>query len=98
MAKTGRERGKPRWRALREELEALARDLSYTVRYDSKMTAPGGFCLLKGQRLIVINSRLPEEEQTCLFAEALRRESAMDGVYLRPGVRALMERLEARNA
>ena len=77
------------------QLEALAQSLSIEVRYDS-MThegtfSVGGLCRVKGQHVLIINSRAATGEKIDALAKALCRFD-LSQVFLRPGLRDFLDR------
>ncbi len=71
------------------ELEQLAAKCGISIRYE-KGDFDGGFCVLKAERLIVINRRLLPARRTSVLAQGLA-EVGIDQVYLKPAVRAYIE-------
>jgi hypothetical protein len=71
------------------ELEELADRCSITIRYE-KGDFDGGFCVLKAERLIVVNRRLVAGRRTSVLAQALA-EVGIDELYLKPAVREYIE-------
>jgi len=71
------------------ELEALAAQLGITLRYD-KGDFEGGYCILKAQRLLLINKRLTPARKAALLAVALE-EIGLDNLFVKPALRAFIE-------
>lgn len=71
------------------ELEELARNCGITIRYE-KGDFEGGFCVLKAERLIVINKRLMPTRKASVLAQGLA-EVGIDEMYLKPAVREYIE-------
>lgn len=71
------------------ELEQLADKSGITVRYE-KGDFEGGFCVLKSERLVVINKRLHPARRASVLAQGLA-EVGIKEVYLKPAVRAFIE-------
>lgn len=71
------------------ELEQLASNCKITVRYE-KGDFDGGFCVLKAERLVVINKRLVPMRRASVLAQGLA-EVGIDEVYLKPAVREYIE-------
>ncbi len=71
------------------ELEQLAVQSGIAIRYE-KGDFDGGYCVLKAERLIVINKRLLPARRASVMAQGLA-EVGIDGVYLKPVVRAYIE-------
>ncbi len=72
-----------------KELEDLAEKSSITLRYE-KGDFDGGFCVLKDERIIVINKRLSVPKKSSVLAQALA-EVGIEEVYLKPAVREFIE-------
>ena len=71
------------------ELEDLAVKCSITVRYE-KGDFEGGFCVLKTERLIVINKRLVPARRASVLAQGLA-EVGIEELYLKPVIREYIE-------
>ena len=71
------------------ELEQLAENCGITIRYE-KGDFDGGYCVLKAERLIVINKRLALARRTSVLAQGLA-EVGIDELYLKPVVREYIE-------
>jgi hypothetical protein len=71
------------------ELEELARKSNIGIRYE-KGDFEGGYCVLKTERMIVINRRLTVARRASVLARGLA-EVGVDSVYLRPAIREFIE-------
>ncbi len=71
------------------ELEQLASNCRITIRYE-KGDFDGGYCVLKAERLIVINKRLILARRASVLAQGLA-EVGIDEMYLKPAVREYIE-------
>ena len=71
------------------QLEELADRCSLAIRYE-KGDFDGGYCVLKEERLIVINRRLAAAKRASVLAQALA-EVGIDELYLKPAVREYIE-------
>ena len=78
------------------ELEQLAAQLGLVVRYE-KGDFEGGYCILKTDRILLINKRLMPNKKTSVFALALY-EIGLDNVFIKPAVREYIEDEVARSA
>ncbi len=78
------------------ELEQLASNCGITIRYE-KGDFDGGYCVLKAERLIVINKRLQPARRASVLAQGLA-EVGIDEMYLKPAVREYIEDELARVA
>ncbi len=72
-----------------KELEELADKCSITLRYE-KGDFDGGYCILKDERIIVVNKRLVVQKRASVLAQALA-EVGVEEVYLKPVVRQFIE-------
>jgi hypothetical protein len=75
--------------SLVSELEELARQLTLTIRYE-KGDFEGGFCILKDQKVLVINKRLLDSRKACALAVALY-DFGIETTFVKPNVRAYIE-------
>lgn len=76
------------------ELEHVAAQLGVTVRYE-KGDFEGGFCILKENKILLVNKKLAPNKKTAVLAVALH-EIGLDNVYLKPAVRLFIEDEVAR--
>lgn len=74
---------------LLKELEDLAEKSGISVRFE-KGDFDGGYCILKDERIIVINKRLVLQKRTSILAQALA-EVGIEEIYLKPAVREFIE-------
>ena len=72
-----------------KELEQLAAQCTIVIRYE-KGDFEGGFCVLKTERLIVINKKLPPARKASVVAQGLA-EIGIDELYLKPVIREFIE-------
>jgi len=72
-----------------EELQSVAQQLGVTVRYE-KGDFEGGYCILREQKMLLINKRLMPARRASVLALALR-EIGMENVFLRPALRAYID-------
>ena len=71
------------------DLEELANQLGLKVRYE-KGNFEGGFCILKEERLLVVNKKLPDPRRASVLAQALN-EYGIENVFVKPGLRQYIE-------
>ncbi len=71
-------------------LEEALRQLGVRVRRE-RGTFRGGLCAVDGEPFVVLNKLHPPEAQATVLAVALREHGGVDGLYLRPAVRAALE-------
>jgi hypothetical protein len=80
--------------ALIKELEEIARRLGIEVRYENLKKeggfTSGGLCLLKGQYLLIVNSRAAARDKIDALAAAVNRFD-LTRLYLKPGVRDFLD-------
>jgi hypothetical protein len=76
------------------ELQEAARQLGVTVRFE-KGDFEGGFCLLRTERVVLVNRRLLPARKASVLAQALN-EVGLDNVFLKPAVREYVEDEVAR--
>lgn len=74
---------------LLKELELLASSSGITVRYE-KGEFEGGFCVLRSERLILVNKKLNATRRASILAQGVA-EIGIDEVYLKPAVREFIE-------
>ena len=74
---------------LLKELEVLASNSGITVRYE-KGEFEGGFCVLRSERMILVNKKLNPPRKASILAQGLA-EIGIDEVYLKPAVREFIE-------
>ncbi|MCU0454546.1 MAG: hypothetical protein MUE68_12905 [Bacteroidetes bacterium] len=72
-----------------KELEELADRSGITIRYE-KGDFDGGYCVLKAERLIVVNRKLAPTKRGSVVAQAIA-EVGVEEVYLKPAVREFIE-------
>lgn len=75
--------------AMLEELRETCEHLGYQVRYE-KGDFGGGHCILKEQRLLVVNKRFTIERKISTIARALG-ELGVDAIYVKPAIRELID-------
>lgn len=78
------------------ELEALAQQLGVQLRYE-KGDFEGGYCVLRSQKILVINKRLAEPRKASSLAQALS-EFGIETTFVKPNVRQYIEDEVARAA
>ena len=77
-------------------LEELAESLGLQISYESIWldeelgTRPGGYCLLKRQRLVIINPHASTREKIRILSEALKHFD-LSQIYIRPVLRELLD-------
>ena len=81
---------------LQRELEEVAAQLGVTVRYE-KGDFEGGYCILKEEKVLLVNRRLLPARKAVVLALALN-EMGLDAVYLKPAVREYIEDEAARSS
>jgi len=71
------------------ELEDLAKKSGITIRFD-KGDFDGGYCVLKKEKLILVNKRLVPQKKAAVMALAVA-EIGIDEFYLKPALREFIE-------
>jgi hypothetical protein len=77
------------------ELQDVARQLGVTVRYE-RGDFEGGYCILKTEKVLLVNRRLLPVRKAVVLALALS-EIGLDNVFVKPAVREYIEDEVARN-
>ncbi len=78
------------------ELETAAQQLGVTIRYE-KGDFEGGFCILKAQRVLIINKKLLPNRKAAVLAVAMH-ELGLENVFVKPALREYIEDEVARAA
>lgn len=76
--------------ALLEELRETCEHLGYKIRYE-KGDFDGGHCILKEERLLVVNRKFTTEKKVTTIARALG-ELGVDAIFVKPAVRELIDK------
>jgi hypothetical protein len=71
------------------ELETIASQLGIKLRYE-KGDFEGGYCVLKSERIIVINKKLSPNLRLSVIARGIN-EIGLNNVYVKPAVRDFIE-------
>ncbi len=71
------------------EFHALAQQLGINIRYE-RGDFEGGYCVLKEQKLLLVNRRLLPGKKASVLATALQ-EIGLDNVYMKPVLREFIE-------
>ena len=83
-------------RSLLGQLEDLARGLGIEVRYEMLKRegafTQGGLCRLKGQYLLLVNSKAPNRDKIDALALAVNRFD-LSQVFMKPGLRDFLARI-----
>jgi hypothetical protein len=72
-----------------EELQEVARQIGVTVRFE-KGDFEGGYCVLRDQRLVLINKRLMPSRKASTLALALQN-IGLETIFLKPAIRQFIE-------
>ena len=81
--------------ALLEELRETCEHLGYRLRYE-KGDFDGGHCILREERLLVVNRRFSPDRKIATIARALG-ELGVDAIYIKPAIRELIEQERAKS-
>ncbi len=71
------------------ELEAAAEELGVRIRYE-KGDFDGGYCILRAEKIIIVNKKLNEMRKASVIAQALN-EYGIENIYLKPAVRVYVD-------
>ncbi|MGA9116385.1 MAG: hypothetical protein WB626_06395 [Bacteroidota bacterium] len=77
-----------------QELAQVAQQMGVRIRYDLG-DFEGGYCVLKAERVVLINRRLLPARKASVMALALHA-IGLDGVFLKPALREYVEDEAAR--
>lgn len=72
-----------------KELEELATQLGIKIRYE-KGNFEGGYCILKEQKILVVNKKLFDNRKTSVLAQGIA-EIGIEDVFVKPIVRQYIE-------
>jgi hypothetical protein len=72
------------------ELLDVYTQIGYTVRIE-KGFFKGGFCLLREQKLFLLNRNIEPQKKINFLAKNLS-EIGVDGIYLKPNIRELIDK------
>ena len=81
-----------------EQLEELIRSFGIQIRHEAikqdedSINVVGGLCLLKGEYVLIINSKSTKVERINTLATALKHFD-LDQIYLRPVLRELLDKI-----
>jgi len=81
-------------------LEELAERFGIQIRYEpikqdeDLVKIVGGLCLLRGQYVIIIDSKAAVRDKVRAFTEALRHFD-LDKIYIKPAIRELLDKVPA---
>lgn len=78
-----------------EELHELASQLGATIRYE-KGDFKGGYCILKDNKMIVMNKISNAQRKAIILSSALK-ELGIEQMYLSPKIREFIENLVEEN-
>lgn len=71
------------------ELEEVVNQLGINLRYE-KGDFDGGYCILKDQRVLVVNKRLHDARKASILSQALS-EIGIDSIFIKPALREFIE-------
>lgn len=72
-----------------QELEQVSQQLGIQIRYE-KGDFEGGYCILKEQKVLVVNKRLHDMRKASVLAQALS-EYGVEEVFIKPNIRTFIE-------
>jgi hypothetical protein len=86
--------------AIIDELEELARVFGIQIRYEpikqdeDLVRIVGGLCLLRGEYVLIIDSKAAVMDKMRTFAEALTHFD-LDQIYIKPAIREILDKVSA---
>ena len=86
--------------AIIDQLEELAERFGIQIRYEpikqdeDLVRVVGGLCLLRGEYVLIIDSKAATGDKIRTFAEALRHFD-LDQTYIKPALRELLDKVPA---
>ena len=86
--------------AIIDQLEELAERFGIQIRYEpikqdeDLVRVVGGLCLLRGEYVLIIDSKVAIRDKIRTFAEALRHFD-LDQIYIKPALRELLDKVPA---
>jgi len=78
-----------------QDLKALASQLGASVRFE-KGDFKGGYCILKENKVIVINKMTNLQRKVMILSAALK-ELGVDKIYLTPKIREFIDEMAETN-
>jgi hypothetical protein len=85
-------------RTILDHLEELAEGFGIQIRYEAikqdedSINVVGGLCLLKGEYVLIINSKATVKDRIKTLAMAVKHFD-LDQIYIRPDLRELLDRI-----
>ena len=82
-----------------DQLEELAERFGIQIRYEpikqdeDLVKVVGGLCLLRGEYVLIIDSKATTQDRIKTLAEAVKHFD-IDGIYIRPVVRELLDKFD----
>jgi hypothetical protein len=80
--------------ALLQHLEDLTHRLGIELRYENLGTqgikCEGGYCMVAGKPIILVNRKDSKRRKILVLAKALRKLN-LEGIFIPPGVRRIIE-------
>ena len=77
------------------ELHEIAKQIGVSIRYE-KGDFEGGYCILKDQKVLLVNKRLMPQRKAAVLAVAMH-EIGLENMFLKPAVREYIEDELARS-
>ena len=81
-----------------DQLEELIERFGVQIRYEAikqdedSVNVVGGLCLLKGEYILIINSKVTTRDKIRILGMALKQFDH-DQIYMRPALRELLDRI-----
>ena len=89
--------------AIIDQLEELAEGFGIEMRYEpikqdeDLVRVVGGLCLLRGEYILIIDSKAAMGDKIRTFADALRHFN-LDQIYIKPAIRELLDKVPLRHS
>jgi len=74
-----------------EELLGLLEAGNVKIRRESLGGGGGGFCMVKGEPTLFLDTQAPTAESAAVCAEAVLKTVNIDSIYIRPEVRRFLD-------
>ncbi len=76
------------------ELEEVSTQIGVKIRYE-KGDFDGGYCILKEEKILVVNKRLTDARKASILAQALT-EIGIESIFIKPALRDFIDNEAAK--
>ncbi len=76
------------------ELEEVSGQIGVRIRYE-KGDFDGGYCILREEKILVVNKRLTDARKASILAQALT-EIGIDSIFIKPALRDFIDNEAAK--